>query len=112
MRRTNAIYEQEMQWRPAASFVDTWGRLTDRRGVYADRLRVEGSTKTVRAPDGVHLARHGAKLLADVIVPHADGFFTRTGPAAALDPDATCASPHPRTAAGPSPSRILISTSR
>lgn len=107
MRRTNQIYAEEMRWRPAATFVDTWGHLADRRGHYSDRIRVGGSTKLVRSPDGVHLARAGARVLADVIVPRADDFFTQRL-ARVRDADAPCASPHPGTPASPSPD--LVST--
>lgn len=108
MRRTNKIYEEEMQWRRSAMFVDTWAQLADPHGNYADRVRVDGSMIKVRAPDGVHFNRAGAKILADLILPRADRFFKESLLARApRELDAACESPHPRA---PSPREPIVMT--
>jgi hypothetical protein len=111
MQRTNKIYEEEMRWRRSAMFVDTWASLADGRGNYADRIRIDGTTKKVRAPDGVHFNRTGANILADLILPRADRFFKESLLAAApRELDAACESPHPRAPSSSTP--IVATTTR
>lgn len=71
----NGIYEREMAWRPRALFVDMSAVLADRNGNYTEYVRHEGKTLQARSPDGVHVSRHGAKVMVDHIMPRAQVFL-------------------------------------
>lgn len=77
MWHTNRIYEEAMAWRPAAKYIDTWMDLADAKGRYVDELRVHGRTRTVRAPDGIHIARAGAEVILEHAMPEALGFIEK-----------------------------------
>jgi hypothetical protein len=51
-----------------ATFVDTWHRLDDFHGRYAQYLRVHGKLTQVRASDGVHYTQAGGDLIAAEVV--------------------------------------------
>ncbi len=52
----------------AASYVDTWHRLDDFHGRYAQYLRVDGKLTQIRASDGVHYTQAGGDLVAAQVV--------------------------------------------
>ncbi|HST15482.1 MAG TPA: DUF459 domain-containing protein [Gaiellaceae bacterium] len=52
----------------ATSYVDTWHRLDDFHGRYAQYLRVHGKLTQVRAADGVHYTEAGGDLVAAQVV--------------------------------------------
>jgi uncharacterized protein len=49
-------------------YVDTWHRLDDFHGRYAEYLRVHGKLTQVRASDGVHYTQAGGDLVAAEVV--------------------------------------------
>ena len=51
-----------------ATYVDTWHRLDDFHGRYAQYLRVHGKLTQVRASDGVHYTQAGGDLVAAQVV--------------------------------------------
>ena len=51
-----------------ATYVDTWHRLDDFHGRYAQYLRVHGKLTQVRAADGVHYTQAGGDLVAAQVV--------------------------------------------
>ena len=51
-----------------AIYVDTWHRLDDFHGRYAQYLRVHGKLTQVRASDGVHYTQAGGDLVAAEVV--------------------------------------------
>jgi hypothetical protein len=51
-----------------AAYVDTWHRLDDFHGRYAQYLRVHGKLTQVRASDGVHYTQAGGDLVAEQVV--------------------------------------------
>jgi uncharacterized protein len=51
-----------------ATYVDTWHRLDDFHGRYAQYLRVHGKLMQVRASDGVHYTQAGGDLVAAEVV--------------------------------------------
>ena len=51
-----------------AIYVDTWHRLDDFHGRYAQYLRVHGKLMQVRASDGVHYTQAGGDLVAAEVV--------------------------------------------
>jgi hypothetical protein len=51
-----------------ATYVDTWHRLDDFHGRYAQYLRVHGKLTQIRASDGVHYTQAGGDLVAAEIV--------------------------------------------
>ncbi|HEY1513681.1 MAG TPA: DUF459 domain-containing protein [Gaiellaceae bacterium] len=51
-----------------ATYVDTWHRLDDFHGRYAEYLRVHGKLTQVRASDGVHYTQAGGDLVAAEVV--------------------------------------------
>ncbi|MCB9750706.1 MAG: DUF459 domain-containing protein [Myxococcales bacterium] len=69
MHRLNQIVRQRVGLRPRGYFLDTWALLADERGRYARTIRIAGRRVTVRAQDGVHYTRGGARVLADHVVP-------------------------------------------
>ena len=52
----------------AATYVDTWHRLDDFHGRYAQYLRVDGKLTQIRASDGVHYTQAGGDLVAAQVV--------------------------------------------
>ena len=90
----NGIYREEMSWRPSAMYIDTWSKLATRKGDYAETLRVDGKTRLLRSPDGVHVAKEGAEILVKHVLPRAKAFLNeRPHPRRSLN-DATCAAVH------------------
>jgi len=69
MERMNEIFRAKMDDRPGGHFIDTWSLLADAKGNYAELLNVDGKKLRVRAGDGIHYTRTGAKVLAAHIVP-------------------------------------------
>jgi hypothetical protein len=64
MERINTIFRAEMAIRRNALFVETWGALTDRRGVFSEHMDVGARKRVrVRAGDGVHVTPAGAHVL-------------------------------------------------
>ena len=51
-----------------ATYVDTWHRLDDFHGRYAQYLRVHGKLTQIRASDGVHYTQAGGDLVAAEVV--------------------------------------------
>jgi hypothetical protein len=51
-----------------AMYVDTWDRLDDFHGRYAEYLRVHGKLTQIRAADGVHYTQAGGDLVAAQVV--------------------------------------------
>lgn len=51
-----------------STYVDTWHRLDDFHGRYAEYLRVHGKLTQVRASDGVHYTQAGGDLVAAAVV--------------------------------------------
>jgi hypothetical protein len=51
-----------------ATYVDTWHRLDDFHGRYAQYLRVHGKLTQIRASDGVHYTQAGGDLVAAQVV--------------------------------------------
>lgn len=51
-----------------ATYVDTWHRLDDFHGRYAEYLRVQGKLTQIRASDGVHYTQAGGDLVAAQVV--------------------------------------------
>jgi hypothetical protein len=51
-----------------STYVDTWHRLDDFHGRYAEYLRVHGKLTQVRASDGVHYTQAGGDLVAAEVV--------------------------------------------
>ena len=62
VQRINTIYRAEMAIRPNAKFIDIWRVLSDERGEYTDRVKIDGKRRRVRAGDGVHLNQTGARI--------------------------------------------------
>jgi hypothetical protein len=51
-----------------AAYIDTWHRLDDFHGRYAEYLRVHGKLTQIRAADGVHYTQAGGDLVAAQVV--------------------------------------------
>jgi hypothetical protein len=51
-----------------ATYVDTWHRLDDFHGRYAQYLRIHGKLTQIRASDGVHYTQAGGDLVAAEVV--------------------------------------------
>jgi hypothetical protein len=51
-----------------ATYVDTWHRLDDFHGRYAQYLRIHGKLTQIRASDGVHYTQAGGDLVAAQVV--------------------------------------------
>jgi uncharacterized protein len=65
----NAILEDVARSRANDStYVDTWHRLDDFHGRYAQYLRVHGKLTQIRASDGVHYTQAGGDLVAAQVV--------------------------------------------
>ena len=69
VQHMNTIFENEMQQRAHGHYIETRSLLSGGTDRYSDDIRVDGRTIRVRAPDGMHLARGGATLLVDHVVP-------------------------------------------
>jgi uncharacterized protein len=65
----NAVLEDVVRSRAKDStYVDTWHRLDDFHGRYAQYLRVHGKVTQIRASDGVHYTQAGGDLVAAQVV--------------------------------------------
>ncbi len=69
MDRLNRIAREQIGQRPHGYFLDTWQLLADKRGYYSRSIKHEGRWVTVRAKDGVHFTRAGARLLVEYVGP-------------------------------------------
>ncbi|NVB36280.1 DUF459 domain-containing protein [Pseudenhygromyxa sp. WMMC2535] len=69
MARINELVAHAMAEHPRGYYLPTRGRLSEG---YARRIERDGESVTIRAADGVHFSGAGAKLLAQVLVPHID----------------------------------------
>ena len=78
MERMNGIFQSNMEAREGGHFIDTWSVLADAKGNYTERLLVDGKRVTVRAGDGVHYTRSGAKVLANHVVPQVAAVLSGT----------------------------------
>jgi hypothetical protein len=58
-----------------ATYVDTWHRLDDFHGRYAQYLRVHGKLTQIRASDGVHYTEAGGDLVAAEVVEHLHAWY-------------------------------------
>jgi hypothetical protein len=74
LRRINRIYRAEMSHREDCIYIDTRQVLADRKGKYADHLKVNGKSELVRASDGIHVSGQGAKLLLQHVLPQIEEF--------------------------------------
>ena len=68
MERMNSIYEAAMQARPGGHYLSTRGLIPGVRG-YAEFAKIDGKEVRVRAEDGVHYSIHGARIVAEAVVP-------------------------------------------
>ncbi|TPV96616.1 MAG: DUF459 domain-containing protein [Myxococcales bacterium FL481] len=74
MQVINRIYQEVLAGRgPKARFLETWSVLANPAGEYVDRIAISGKRTLVRAGDGVHLTRRGARHLADHLTPQIVG---------------------------------------
>jgi len=62
-----------------ATYVDTWHRLDDFHGHYAQYLRVHGKLTQIRASDGVHYTEAGGDLVAAQVVAQLRTWFRLRG---------------------------------
>jgi hypothetical protein len=62
-----------------ATYVDTWHRLDDFHGRYAQYLRVHGKLTQIRASDGVHYTEAGGDLVAAQVVARLRAWYRLTG---------------------------------
>jgi hypothetical protein len=62
-----------------ATFVDTWHRLDDFHGRYAQYLRVHGKLTQIRAADGVHYTQAGGDLVAAEVVAQLRAWYRLRG---------------------------------
>jgi uncharacterized protein len=76
----NAILESVARSHAAdATYVDTWHRLDDFHGRYAEYLRVHGKLTQVRAADGVHYTQAGGDLVAAEVVAQLRAWYRLRG---------------------------------
>ena len=68
MGRINDIYESAMKARSGGHFVSTRNLMPGVSG-YAEFAKIGGKEVRVRAEDGVHYSIHGAKIVAEAVVP-------------------------------------------
>jgi hypothetical protein len=68
MERMNTIYEAVMADRAGGHYITTRGLMPGVRG-YAEFAKVGGKEVRVRAEDGVHYSIHGARIVAEAVVP-------------------------------------------
>ncbi|PRQ02276.1 hypothetical protein ENSA5_25120 [Enhygromyxa salina] len=68
MERMNGIYEAEMAARPNGHYLTTRGLMPGVEG-YAEFAKIAGKNVRVRTEDGVHYSLHGARIVAEAIVP-------------------------------------------
>ena len=72
----NAILESVARAHASgATYVDTWHRLDDFHGRYAEYLRVHGKVTQIRAADGVHYTQAGGDLVAAEVVAQLRAWF-------------------------------------
>jgi hypothetical protein len=62
-----------------AAYVDTWHRLDDFHGRYAQYLRVHGKLTQIRASDGVHYTEAGGDLVAAQVVAQLRAWYRLKG---------------------------------
>jgi hypothetical protein len=62
-----------------ATYVDTWHRLDDFHGRYAQYLRVHGKLTQIRASDGVHYTQAGGDLVAAQVVAQLRAWYRLRG---------------------------------
>lgn len=62
-----------------ATYVDTWHRLDDFHGRYAQYLRVHGKLTQIRAADGVHYTEAGGDLVAAQVVAQLRAWYRLRG---------------------------------
>jgi len=62
-----------------STYVDTWHRLDDFHGHYAQYLRVHGKLTQIRASDGVHYTEAGGDLVAAQVVAQLRTWFRLRG---------------------------------
>jgi hypothetical protein len=76
----NAILERVARAHAGkATYVDTWHRLDDFHGRYAEYLRVHGKLTQVRASDGVHYTEAGGDLVAAQVVAQLRAWYRLRG---------------------------------
>jgi hypothetical protein len=76
----NSILDSVAKAHPTqAAYVDTWHALDSAHGKYTPYLRVSGSLKLMRLPDGVHYTAAGGDLVAEEIVRGLGRFYTLPG---------------------------------
>ncbi len=69
IRHMNSIFEARMAARRNGHYIETRSVLSGGSDRYADSIRIDGKMVRVRAPDGMHLARGGAILLVEHVIP-------------------------------------------
>ncbi|KIG14832.1 putative periplasmic protein [Enhygromyxa salina] len=68
MKRMNGIYEAVMTARANGHYLSTRGLMPGVQG-YSEFAKIDGKQVRVRTEDGVHYSLHGARIVADAIVP-------------------------------------------
>ena len=68
MERVNGIYEAVMNGMQNGHYLSTRGLMPGARG-YTEFAKIDGKEVRVRAQDGVHYSLHGARVVAEAIVP-------------------------------------------
>lgn len=68
MKRMNGIYEAHMSARSSGHYLSTRGLMPGVQG-YSEFAKIDGKQVRVRTEDGVHYSLHGARIVADAIVP-------------------------------------------
>jgi lysophospholipase L1-like esterase len=79
----NSLYRQGTASDPNATFLSVWSLFADPAGQYAASADVNGSSMTLREPDGVHYSFAGEDVIATYVLAHlATIFHVRITPVA------------------------------
>jgi hypothetical protein len=69
MAAVNAIFASEAALRPWVIYVDAWALLGGGDGTFRTQITLsDGTSLTVREPDGIHLTAAGGRVLADAVL--------------------------------------------
>lgn len=69
-----SLYAAEMKERAYGRFIDA-RPVVGKNGKYTDSLKIDGSFRKIRSPDGIHATRAGAQHLASAVAGQADAFM-------------------------------------
>jgi lysophospholipase L1-like esterase len=75
MQILDSLFAEGVASDPNAEFLSVWRLFADPAGQYANSAEVEGSTVSLRQPDGVHYSFAGEDVIATYVLSHLAAMF-------------------------------------